>query len=236
MKKRSMFMTLAVGVLFWGFGALEVRAGNVIPLPTTLDQLTGANGGNSVVTGLEPDTYSNFTYSTSPIGSPPAAADVTVRAFGPFGNESGITFSGAFAAQAGTVVDYALTFQVTAPVGSVINDATLSAVLNLPTGTTGTVSIGENIINAATGAVLGTLSVSGPSSSPSDTINFAGVNSIIVQKDILIFGGSLGAGVSIINQGFSSTGVPEPSSMALLGIGMTGFLAFRRLFKRHAVA
>jgi len=30
--------------------------------------------------------------------------------------------------------------------------------------------------------------------------------------------------------------VPEPTSIALLGIGMTGFLAFRRLFKRTAVA
>jgi hypothetical protein len=235
MKRRSLFLSLAVAVLTWGVGALEARAG-VIPLPTTLDQLTGANGGNSVVTGLEPDTFANFTYSTSPVGSPPAAADVTVKAFGPFGNESGITLSGAFAAQAGTTVDYALSFTVTAPVGSVINDATLSAVLNLPSGTTGNVSIGESIFNAATGALLGTLTVSGPSSTPSDTINFAGVNSILVQKDILIFGGSGGAGVSIINQGFSSTGVPEPSSMALLGIGMTGFLAFRRLFKRHAVA
>jgi hypothetical protein len=34
----------------------------------------------------------------------------------------------------------------------------------------------------------------------------------------------------------AAVGVPEPSSVALLGIGMTGFLAFRRLFKRQAVA
>jgi hypothetical protein len=32
------------------------------------------------------------------------------------------------------------------------------------------------------------------------------------------------------------TSVPEPTSMALLGIGMTGFLAFRRLFKRTSAA
>jgi PEP-CTERM motif len=30
--------------------------------------------------------------------------------------------------------------------------------------------------------------------------------------------------------------IPEPSSIALLGIGMTGFLAYRRLFKRSSVA
>jgi len=36
--------------------------------------------------------------------------------------------------------------------------------------------------------------------------------------------------------GLQQSTVPEPTSMALLGIGMTGFLAFRRLFKRNSVA
>ena len=33
-----------------------------------------------------------------------------------------------------------------------------------------------------------------------------------------------------------NTSTPEPTSIALLGVGMTGFLAFRRLFKRASVS
>jgi hypothetical protein len=46
------------------------------------------------------------------------------------------------------------------------------------------------------------------------------------------------AGASALGSGFGlqQSSVPEPASLALLGIGMTGFLAFRRLFKRSSVA
>jgi hypothetical protein len=36
--------------------------------------------------------------------------------------------------------------------------------------------------------------------------------------------------------GFVTSAVPEPTSMALLGIGMAGFFAYRRLFRRPATA
>jgi PEP-CTERM motif len=42
--------------------------------------------------------------------------------------------------------------------------------------------------------------------------------------------------VTASNLAVTFASVPEPTSIALLGIGMTGFLAFRRLFKRTAVA
>ncbi len=45
-----------------------------------------------------------------------------------------------------------------------------------------------------------------------------------------------GSGKSFVQIGITATAVPEPTSMALLGIGMTSFLAFRRFFKRTPVA
>lgn len=46
----------------------------------------------------------------------------------------------------------------------------------------------------------------------------------------------LSAGVTDSFLHVAVAAVPEPTSIALLGIGMTGFLAFRRLFKRTAIA
>jgi len=234
MKRQSLFLTLAAGMLVWGFGTLETRAGNV-PLPTTLDQLLIPGNFTTVAASNETDTFSNFAYSTSPVGSPPTAANITVHPFSA-GLEAGLSFSGAFFAAAGTTVDYSFFFTATAPVGSVINDATLSGVFSTFDGT-GVGSIGETVLNAANGVALGTMEISS-SGATSQSINFAGVNSVIIEKDLILVGGSRGTAISIFNDGVSSSGaIPEPHSLALLAIGMGSIFTVRRFFKkRTAVA
>jgi len=144
--------------------------------------------------------------------------------------ETGITFTGGFFAAAGTIVDYAIFYTVTAPPGQLINDAYLSFTGG-NFGGTGQVGIDETFTNPTTGALVGSLSANLANNVAKTT--FAGQQSIRVEKDIILVGGTAGATVSIINQGYSST-IPEPNTMALLGIGMAGFFTYRRFFKRAA--
>jgi hypothetical protein len=235
MKRRSLFLAFAAGLIVWGIGAPDARAGN-IPLPTTLDQLLIPGNFTTAQNSNETDTFSNFTESVSAI--PPTTptlvpGQITLSQFGPIGIESGLTISGAFFAPAGTIVDYKFGYVVSAPTGFVINDAVLSASMGV-NGGNGSVIITELFTPVGGGAASG-IEV-GTGGLPSVGTPLFPSQSYLVEKDVLIFGGNNGATVSIINQAFSSTGVPEPSSIALLGIGMTGFLAFRRLFKRAEVA
>jgi len=240
MKSRSLFLSIAAGLLVAGIGALDARAGNVL-LPTTYDQLLPA-GSTVTVVGAETLLFSNFGYSSSTtvgagtptVGVPPASL-ISVNPFA-VSNETGLAFGGQLSAGIGNVVDIAISYIVTAPAGEFINDAVSISAGGPIGGTgTGTYTINETIVNAGNlGQTLGVLNTG--LGNPSATVSFTPVQSVFVTKDIFLTGGSTGLSLSVIDQGFSSTGVPEPTSVALLGIGMTGFLVFRRLFKRSSVA
>jgi len=235
MNSRSLFLAIAAGLVVSGIGALDARAANV-PLPTAYSNLL-PTGSTATVVGAETLTFSQFTFASSsvPTGSAPPASTINVSPFSA-GNETGLAFTGTLSAPANTVVDVTITYLVTAPAGEQLNDAFLGSSGGPIGGTgTGTYTITESLVNGATLLPLNppTTLIAG-SSNPSALLSFAPVQSIFVSKDILITGGSTGESLSVVQQGFSS--IPEPTSLALLGIGMTGFLAFRRLFKRTSAA
>jgi len=63
---------------------------------------------------------------------------------------------------------------------------------------------------------------------------FVAAPPIALNEDHLL--GIIGPGPTGLTANVTTSAVPEPASIALLGIGMTGFLAVRRLFKRISVA
>jgi len=232
MTRRFLILSFfAVGLL--ALGGLNARAGAVqIFLPSALPPLE-INGNYAIVGDLK---FDNFTYSPSPAGSPPAASAVTVNSFLSIPGEPGISFNGVFTAAANTSVDYAITYDVTTTDGKPITDAYLSLGGFVNNGGTGSVSIGETILNLG-GTVISKIpfEVFTPGQPADTTVLLPPATTIVVQKDIVVNGGSNGATFSFVNQGFS-TAVPEPASMALLGIGLSGLFTLRRFLKRTSVA
>jgi hypothetical protein len=226
MKRCSFFLSAAAVMLAWGMTAPAAHGGTV-PLSTLI-------GTTQTVDGF------NFTFiSYVPNPNAPAASAINVSFFPPppSGGEVGFTLFGSFGAAAGVSSDGDLRYSVSTVSGAPITDALLVANPNVGPNNPGGMSGVTETFQAGsfTGPVIGSLSVQGsPGSASAPPPDFP-PGAIFVDKDIESIGGANGVSLSTITQAFSTT-IPEPTSIALLGIGMTGFLAFRRLFKRTSVA
>ncbi len=216
MTRRFLFFTLATGLLALGLGGTESRAGSA-----TLDLLIGG------ATLTEGDlTFSNFSYTPTPTGSPPAASAVDVTA-SLVGGLVQLEFDGGFHALANTTVDYLIKYEVTAAPGVSITDAVLSG---NPLAASGGAAMVTETINALPPFAI-------DNATPSASVTFAPQSTIFVTKDILMVGGTTGtSSLSFVQQSYSTTAIPEPASMALLGIGLSGLFTLRRLFRRTSVA
>jgi hypothetical protein len=169
-------------------------------------------------------TFSDFTYSAT--GDMPSAAGVNVNAITDVAGNLGIQFQGGFHDDIGGDSSDALitfTVTVTAP-GVEIHDANLvSNITVVGAGASG--SLTETFLPEYNNLLLNTavIHVDHTEFDPTTTV-------LHVQKDLLLDAGDSVDGlatVSFINQTFSQTAVPEPSTIAMAGIAGLSLLGLR---------
>jgi hypothetical protein len=219
--------------------------------PTSCD---GVNLGSILATAaptfscqVGDKVFSNFTYIDSSTGGVIAvpATGVTVDTLGPAGSGAdvlngniGLEFNSSWTAQTNQTNDGTIGFTVTV-VGSSnleIEDFGLAQISGVSVTGSALATVTEKGCGPSpcTPGRLGVLTFDNGTPSTSQTVNdtiFTPVSSVSVLKDIVVNGGTTSgsfAGISLVQDTFSQTGVPEPATMLLVGSVLCGIAAIRR--------
>jgi hypothetical protein len=222
MRKRTLFLAAAAGLLASLALSTASQAGPVFPLAYTYS--SAADGpqtihATSIGTGSASITFTPTPGSANPGSAPeaPAAGDayIPIATYTQTATGNGITLSG---------------FPPVATVnGGFYTGQTVEQTVTVKYGTgTGTFTVTETMNGLAYSGNLIT-----PGITTSGPVVIDGITFKVYEQ-----GTSFNnvTGMSRVIIGIEATAVPEPTSMALLGIGMASFIAFRKYFKRPAVA